>query len=435
MASKRIGILAGGALAGMLLLGAAGLALAQALHQSSTRSIGGGSAAWGRRLLVTSQLALALVVVVAAGLSTRSAMAIRQVDLGFDHKDVLSGRIDLPESAYPEPESIRAFVTGLEQELPALPGAPPVGLGSHRPVLDGGAGATVHAEGQPDRREAAPLAQRISVSAGYFDTLGIPRLSGRPISDSDTPDGLQVALVSRTLAKRLFGDADPLGRRIRLGALDAADPWLTIVGTVGDVANPDLSEPPAPTVYVPLAQRPSRALAVFARTRDAAAVTQALRASVARLDGSLALYDARLISDVFWEELASDRVIVGMFAVFGLVALLLASVGLYGVVSYAASQRTAEIGVRMALGASRASVLRLVLTDGARMLGLGLIVGLALALAVARVMSSALFGVSGTDPVTLLGSGLVLLAVGGLASFLPARRAAGLDPIEALRAD
>ena len=293
----------------------------------------------------------------------------------------------------------------------------------------------VHAEGQPDRREAAPLAQRISASAGYFETLRIARLSGRAFSDTDTADGLPVALVSRALATRLFADADPLGRRIKLGALDSPDPWLTIVGTVGDVANPDLSEPPAPTVYVPLAQRPSRLLAVFARTRDAGAVTQALRASVARLDGSLALYDARLISDVFWEELASNRVIVGMFAVFGLVALLLASVGLYGVVSYAASQRTAEIGVRMALGASRASVLHLVLRDGARMLAWGLVIGVALALAVARVMSSALFGVSGTDPVTLVGSVLVLLAVGGLASFLPARRAAGLDPIEALRAE
>lgn len=408
--------------------------LAQALHQNSTRSVGGGSAAWGRRLLATAQLALALVVVVSASLAARSAVALREIPLGFQHPDLLSGRIDLPDVAYPDADAQRAFTSRLELELAALPGSPPIALANQRPVLDGAVSRPIVAEGRPPEREA-PLALRVSVSPGYAETLGIPLLAGRALSRADGPESERVALVNRALATRLFADPAPIGRRIKLGLPESDAPWLTIVGTLGDVANPDIDQPPPPTVYLPLAQQPSRALAVFARTRETGPVTDALRGAVARLDGNLVLYDARLIADVLWEELASNRLIAGMFVVFALVALLLASIGLYGVVSYAASRRTAEMGIRMALGASPASVQRLVLRDGAQMLGVGLAIGLALAIAVARATSSILHGVSPTDPATLAGSIFGLLAVGGLASFLPARRAAGLDPIEALRAE
>ncbi|MGH2626153.1 MAG: FtsX-like permease family protein, partial [Anaerolineales bacterium] len=286
---------------------------------------------------------------------------------------------------------------------------------------------------EPAPKEAQPWATRAVVSAGYFETLGISLLKGRSFGKQDAPGTEPSVVISQTLASRYFPAQEPLGKRIRLGSAGA--PWRTIVGVAADVMNTEPGEPARPQAYVPFEQQPSRAMTVFVRTSSLDPVVAAARREVAQLDPEQPLYDVKTMQRVFFEELASNRVITGLFAVFAGVALGLATLGLYGLISYTVSQRRREIGVRVALGACRRDILRLVLSQGLRLVALGLGAGLLLGLGLARVMASALAGVSATDPLTFTVVPLVLGLVALLATAIPARRAAGYDAALVLRAE
>ena len=390
----------------------------------------------GRRSLVVVQLALALTLLVVAGLSTRTAVELQTREMGFARRGLVTMRLDLNRSGYGNDERVRQLVGTLVERLASSPGASGAAATSSLPVVDGAAAVALAVEGQtPSAPGAAPWAARTVVTAGYFRTLRVALSQGRDFEAGDSRQATPVAIVSRALARHYFGDGPDLGRRIRTGAEKEAAPWLTIVGVVEDVQNPNFAEPPLPQVYVPFAQQPQRSLTLVVRSEREAATIAAARAEVARLDPDQALWRATSMEQLLREELNFPRLLAGMFGAFGVVALLLAAIGLYGVVSYAVSQRTREIGVRMALGAGRGDVLRLVAGQGLALIGTGLVLGLAGGMGMGQAMRSLLVGVSPTDAVTIAGVAVVLGAVAVSATLVPALRATRLDPTLALRAE
>jgi predicted permease len=388
----------------------------------------------GRSLLVVGQLAVALALLLVAGLSVRMALAIHNLDFGFDTRDLLTLKVELPAARYAGDESVRAFQEGIRQRLSPLPGVTGVALATSRPLVEDLPTEALLIEGaEPAPKEAPPWAMRELVSSGYFETMRIPILRGRAIDEQDAQGTAPSVVVNAALAQRYFAGQEPLGKRIKLGAGET--PWRTIVGVASDVMNAEPPQPPKPQAYVPFAQQPGRALTIYVRTANPEPVVAAARREVARLDPEQPLYDIRTIERVFFEELASNRVITGMFAVFAAVALGLAAVGLYGLISYTVSQRRREIGLRAALGARREDLLRLVLGQGLRLVVLGLGAGMVLGLGLARAMAGALAGVSPTDTLTFTLVPLTLGAVALLATAIPARRAARYDPAQVLRAE
>jgi putative ABC transport system permease protein len=388
----------------------------------------------GRRALVVVQLALALTLLVVAGLSTRTAIALQAHDMGFIRRGLVTMRLDLTPVGYASDERVRQFVGPLVESLAASPGALGAAATSSLPVVDNAPATALAVEGQaPAVPGTSPWAARSVVTDGYFRTLGMAVVSGRGFEAGDSAEAVPVAVASRAFARRYFGDGTAIGHRIRVGA--DTDPWLTIVGVVEDVQNPNFAEPPLPQVYLPFAQHPERSLTLVVRTAREAATIAAARAEVARLDPDQALWQATSMEQLLDEELSFPRLLAGMFGAFGAVALLLAAIGLYGVISYAVSQRTREIGVRMALGAGRSDVLRLVARQGLALIGTGLVLGLAGGLGIGHAMRGLLIGVGPTDPITIGGVGALLGAVALSATLVPALRATRLDPTEALRAE
>jgi predicted permease len=386
----------------------------------------------GRNWLVAGQLALAVALLLMAGLVVRAALALRQLQLGFDHRSLLTMKTELPETRYRDEAQVRAFVAQLEARLRSLPGVQGVATASERPVLEPGPSEPLVIDGLPDGR-ARPLALKTVIGAGYFETLRVRILRGRAFGPEDVPGSELTTVVNEALASRYFPGQAPLGRRIRIGGADA--PSRTIVGVAGDVLNSDPGEPSRPQVYLPLDQQPVRTLAFLIRANKIDTVVEAARREVAQLDPEQPLYDIKTMERAFFEALASDRVITGMFVLFASVALGLATLGLYSLISYLVSQRTREIGVRMALGASRANITQMVLRQGARLVLTGLGIGILLGLGLARVMAGALAGVSPHDSVTFTLVPLLLGAVGLLATVVPAMRAARVQPAAVLRSE
>jgi putative ABC transport system permease protein len=415
-------------------LQATGLDLVSTLKEAGRSLDGSRRRARVRSALVVGQLGLALALLLVAGLSVRMALAMQGLDLGFAVKDLVTLKTDLPPARYATEDGIRHFQERLEQRLAALPGVAGVAAGSARPVLEAAVTQAVAVEGlEPPAEGPQPWAARAVVSTDYFRTLGIPILKGRPFGRQDARGAEPAAVVSQAFASRYLPGREPVGRRVRLGTDSAT--WLTIVGVAGDVINGDPAEPPRPQVYLSLAQHPVRSLTFFARSRDLESVVGAARAELAQLDPEQPLYDAKTMERALFEDLASNRVVTGLFGTFAVVALGLATVGLYGLISYAVSQRTREIGVRAALGARPGDVLRLVLGQGMRLVAAGLGAGLVVGAGLARVMSSVLVGVAATDPLTFTLVPAALAAVAVLATLLPALRAARLDPAVVLRSE
>ena len=364
-------------------------------------------------------------LVLARGAARRRETAVRTA-LGA------SSRRSCPPPATP-PTSRCWRSTTARRRLRAGPGVSGVAVGTARPVIEPSARSRCDRGRGAAAKGAEPWAAQSIVSAGYSSTLRLPILQGRGFGPQDLPGAAPVAVVNEALVRRYFAGDQPLGRRLRLGA--AGSPWRTVVGVARDVLNTEPGDPSQPQAYVPFEQQPVRSATVFVRTSDVDAAVAAARRELQALDPLQPLYDVKTMERALFEELASNRVITGLFAVFAAVALGLATVGLYGLVSYTVSQRTREIGVRVALGARRADILRLVLGHGLKLAGLGLAAGLLLGLFLSRVMASALVGVSATDPVTFtvvpLALGLVALA----ATAIPARRAAHYDPATVLRTE
>jgi predicted permease len=387
------------------------------------------------KALVVFEIALSCGLLVAAGLMIKSVAKVRTMDPGYDPRNVFTARVGFP-AAYTDTVMQRRFFERLEPKLAAIPGVRAVSLSSGLPGVNGGnnefaiEGVTYASE------RDYPRTGELIVTPGYFETFGLRPVRGRALTTSDRQGALPVAVVSENFAARFFGGTDPIGRRVRLGGARSAEPWVTIVGVVPDVYSGDPSEPVDRRVYVPIAQRHSSFVSLAVRTAGPpAAVAPALRAAVASVDPDIPIYWPYTMEEALARPLWFIRVFGTMFMVFGFIALFLASVGLYAVMAFSVSRRTREVGIRMALGANRGNVVRMVFGQGLAQLGIGMAAGLALALGVSRVLSVILFDVKPRDPAVFGGVVGVLVLAGLAACLFPARRATRVDPLVALRTD
>jgi putative ABC transport system permease protein len=386
------------------------------------------------RVLVGSQVALAVTLLVIAGLATRTLMALERLDPGFDIDDVLTASVTLPESVSPAASaqwSARAL-----DEIARLPGVTTAGATTRLPLAGSrwNPNRGVVIEGQTaGTADEGRWAVEYAVTPGFLEALRVPLVAGRTFQNGDGEGAPLVVLVSETMARRFWGDRSPLGARLRQGR-EPEGVWRMVVGVVSDVRNDDADQPPLPYLYMPLAQQPSRTYTFAIRTAgDPLSLAEPLRQALAQFDRNQALYDVRTMRNVWERDLQETRLLIQVIAVLAMVALGLAGMGVWGVTAQAAGQRTREIGVRMALGASASQVGLLVARQGLTPVVVGLFLGLAAGLGVAQLMRGILFNVSPTDVVTVGATLIMLFAVGLAATLGPALRAARLDPLAALR--
>jgi predicted permease len=387
----------------------------------------------GRRIrsaLVSLEVGLSTICLVALGLILHSFAGLMRVDRGFDVQRVLTVNLSLPGPQYAQLEQRKQFWNGLLAKLETLPGVISVGLSNRLPLTGGGTDNWVIPDGRKLNLAERPVADMRFVNPGYFRTLGIPRKRGRIFAESD--QGQRVGILSADAAAGLFGKEDPIGRRLRLG--DVNTPLITVAGVVGDVRANGLQRGPKFTIYMPYWQRDRLEMALAVRTAtDPSAITTAVRQEIRNADRELPVPQFRTMTELLDASVAQRRFQVNILAIFGGLALLLASLGVYGVVSYAVAQRRTEMGVRLALGARPADVGRLVLLQGMAPVLAGMAAGIAAALALGKMISSLLFAVSGHDPATICGVIALLSTVAALACWIPAARTMRIDPIEALR--
>jgi putative ABC transport system permease protein len=418
--------------------------LIPALHTSNpnlTESLkeGGRSSTEGvrgtrlRNALVVAEIAIALVMLIGAGLMVKSFSRLQSVDPGFKPDRILAVDLSLPSAKYKEPTQQVAFWDQLLGRVSNLPGVERAAAVSAIP-LSGGAVYAFAIEGKPEPPPNLVVdAEYRAVTTGYFDTMGISLVRGSLFTEEHKQGTPDVTIINETMARKFWPGEDPIGKRINLGD-PKTTPWLTIIGIVQDVRQKALDMEPYPQMYAPYAQFPTRSMTLVARTHGSpSALVPSIRGELAQMDKDQPLFNVRTMDQVMAESIARQRFNMLLIAIFAGVGLILASVGIYGVMSYTVTQRTHEIGVRMALGASARDVLRMVVRQGMRLAFIGTGIGLVAAFLLTRLLSSLLFSVSVTDPVTFLLISLLLIIVALLACFIPARRATRVDPMVALR--
>jgi putative ABC transport system permease protein len=408
----------------------------QALKESSRNAAGSVGHRRLRSLLVASEIALSLVLLVGAGLLLKSFNKLQAVNPGFNPQNLLTVQVSLRGPRYQEGAAVVTFYDQLVENVKASPDVQSVATRSYIPVAlnEDFAYLSFIVEGQAPDPANRPIAYYNAVSPDLFQTMQIPLLKGRPFDAHDVMKGQNVIIINETLARRYFPGTDPLGKRMTLNDENPKEEdWATIVGVVKDTRQRELSGEPAAEMYLPFAQSPHRSMVLMIRTTNPESVVSAVRRDVQALDPNLPIYGIRTMENVVSESIAAARFRTSLLAIFAAVALVLAMIGIYGVMSYGVTQRTQEIGIRMALGAGVMDVLKLVVKNGMSLAVIGTIVGLAGALAVTRLMATLLFDVSPTDLGTfaLVTFGLLLVAL--FACYLPARRATKVDPLVALR--
>jgi len=357
------------------------------------------------------------------------------VNPGFDAKNVLTMRVPLPGTQYTEPQQQAAFYRELTGRVSALPGVEAAGATLSLPLggSDFDVGRSFIPEGRPLVPEESLQTDYFVATPDYFKTMRIPVKTGRSFTDRDTADTPPVVVVNESIARRVFAGEDPIGKRITVWRDEKFA--REIIGVIGDVKSSRLEEETGYQIYVPHAQDAGwGTLSLAVRTKgEPEALTSPVRGAILSIDKNQPAYDIKTMTDVFSASVANTRLVVSLFGVFSMLALLLASIGIYGVIAYSVAQRTHEIGIRLAVGAQTRDVLKMIITQGMTLALIGAGLGLAGAFAVTRVMRSLLYGVSATDPLIFIGVLLLLMLVALLACYIPARRATKVDPLIALR--
>ncbi|HSL71925.1 MAG TPA: ABC transporter permease, partial [Longimicrobiales bacterium] len=386
------------------------------------------------RALVVFEIALSCGLLVAAGLTVKSVVKLRRFDFGFNADRLFTARLGLPELGYADTTQQLQFFEQVATRVSAISGVSNATLSASVPGLGFGR-RVLGVEGIPyERDQDYPSAGFGLIGLNYFQTLGMDLLDGRDFNALDRTGALPVAIVNRSFAQKFFANQTAIGRRVRLGDSRSKQPWLTIVGVVPDATTGEIDDPAPEAMYVPLAQNPSRFMSIIARTNaEPMTITPAVRGAVTGVDPDIPLYFVRSLRDAVAQNTWFYRVFGGLFMIFGLAALLLAAIGLYAVMAFSVSQRTREVGIRMAIGAQAGDVLRMIIRQGLVQVILGTVIGLGLAAGVSQLMTIILFNVQPRDP-AIFGAIILLLSTTALlACTIPARRATRVDPLEALR--
>lgn len=410
-------------------------AVNSSLKESGRNISAGARTRWLSGSLVVGEIALALVLLAGAGLMIRTFLKTYEVNAGIPASKILSMRLQLPSTKYKTDEQRISFWDQLMRRFRAVPGVEAASLTASLP-LQGGFGWFVQLEGHPvPDNSKFPRSTGLVVEPDYFRTMGQPLTRGRDFVETDGKPGREVAIINQSFAAKFFPNQDPIGRRLRLPDPDSKTerPWLTVIGVCPDIVQSFPERDSDATIYVSNRQDVLRGAAIIVRTAvPPASMAAAFRKEVAEVDRDMPVFDVKTLVEAADQQRWAFRVFGTLFTVFALVALVLASVGIYGVMAYAVSERTQEFGVRLALGASGGSILAIVFKQGLARLALGLAIGLGIALAVTRLMKG-LIAITPNDPVTFLSISLVLCLASGLACWLPARRAMRVDPLVALR--
>ena len=413
-----------------------------AILSDGTRGSAGTGAVWGRgnnlrRLLVVSELALSVVLLIGAGLLIRSFASLENVAPGFNPHNVLTLELTTNGLRYKDRPTVLATYRQLNDRLERIPGVSAAGAVTSLPLSEMFAWGPITIEGRtPPPGENFINADERIVSGHYFEAMQIPLRQGRFFNDLDTPTTQKIAIIDEYFAQQYWPHEDPLGKRIRTGGLDSKEPWITIVGVVGRVKQDALDSDSRIAFYFPHSQYTTPAMNVVLRSNVApAALTSAIKKEIRELDPDLPIYNVRTMDDRVQESLARRRFSMVMLGLFAALALALATIGIYGVMAYMVNQGTREIGIRLALGATQKNILHLIVRQGMILALTGVAIGLAGAFALTRLMRSLLFGVRSTDPLTFVAIAALLTLIALLASYIPARRAARIDPMVSLRCE
>ena len=399
------------------------LSLNESVKQGTRSATEGGGSRRLRSALVVSETALAIILLTGAGLLIKSFWMLEKVRPGFRADHVLTARVELPETKYASAQQRLNYQRQLSEKIQALPGVQSAGVISRLPLSGGNVGYLIEVEGRGTPKPGpfgpdTPAAGFRSVTADYFRAMGIPLLQGRTLGESDNENSRQVAVINETMAKKFWPNENPIGKRIKPSVNNGS--WIEVVGVVGGVRHQSLDREPDPEMFVPFAQNPDASLNLVLRTiSDPVTLAVSVRGVISSLDKDQPVYDVRTMEERVGESVAEPRFRTSLLALFGMVALVLAAVGIYGVMSCSVAQRTREIGVRMALGAQPGDVLKLVVRQGMKTTLLGLAIGLAGAFALTRVLASQLYEVRATDPTAFACVALLLAVVALVACWLP----------------
>ncbi|MBO0861031.1 MAG: ABC transporter permease [Chloracidobacterium sp.] len=410
--------------------------LTEAMKEGS-RSVGAGRGRL-RGGLVVAEIAIALVVLIGAGLLLQTFRRLQQVDLGFDTHNMLTASVELPDARYPKPEQATVFYQTLLDRVKALPGVEAASAIIPQPLSGDTMTISFDIEGRNIPKGEQPSSHFRAISLDYFNVMMIPLLAGRAFTERDDAHSPGVLIVNETFAKRHFPNENPIGKHVKPGiSLEGEPVWREIIGVVKDVKHrQSLSRDYEPEYYVPHAQMPINSMNLVVRTtNDPRGLARSLQQEVQSLDHDIPVPRIKTLEQYLGVAVAQPKFNALLIGLFAGLALLLTAVGLYGVMAYSVIQRAQEIGIRVALGARRGDVLRMVLRQGLKLTAVGLAIGLAAAYALTRYMQSLLFGVKPTDPVTFVAIALLLIAVALVACWIPARRATKVDPMAALRSE
>jgi len=425
--------LATGLLVGVLpALGSANINPQATLQDASRGSVGGSLRRRARATLVVAEVALAVAITTGAMLLLRSFVSVTNVDLGFESAQVLTWQMNLPLRITSEPDRL-AFYRDFFARMEALPGVVSVGGTTRVPLGSTSVSTTVQIEGRPLPVSELPEVQFRRAMHNFFATMGIPIRKGRGFDATDGPTAPRVAVINGTMARKLFPNQDPIGQHVRMGP-NPTGAWTTIVGVIGDIKHGGLEEVMQPEMYISYLQGAPVAPFIVMRTAgDPALLAETVRAEVRAIDKVIPIYDMRTMSTLRSEAVSMRRFILLIVGAFGALALGLAAIGVYGVMSLVVSERTREVGVRLALGAEPTQLLTMIVGQAAKLAGIGIVVGVAAAALIMPLLDSQLYGVRASDPATFVAVPVALLAIAALAALVPARKVMSVDPVTALR--